>query len=133
MQIAHVLAGYSIRRRQPPPGDGQEEEGGDGQGARPLPQGAVAQGIKAELATTIFDQMELFAGYGFNKSHSAAYALISFQTAYLKAHYPPEFMAALLSLEMGDTDSTYKNIAECRAHGIPILPPDINESGESSP
>ena len=62
--------------------------------------------------------MEKFAAYGFNKSHSAAYALISFQTAYLKAHYPQEFMAALLSLEMGDTDSTYKNIAECRAHGI---------------
>ena len=74
--------------------------------------------------------METFAAYGFNKSHSAAYALISFQTAYLKAHYPHEFMAALLSLEMGDTDNTYKNIAECREHGIAILPPDVNESGE---
>jgi DNA polymerase-3 subunit alpha len=90
--------------------------------------GAVAQGIPREVATTIFDQMERFAAYGFNKSHSAAYALISFQTAYLKAHFPNEFMAALLSLEMGETDATYKNIAECRSHGISILPPDINES-----
>jgi DNA polymerase-3 subunit alpha len=92
--------------------------------------GAVGHGIKAERALAIFDQMEKFAAYGFNKSHSAAYALISFQTAYLKADYPEEFMAGLLSLEMGETDSTYKNIAECRARGIPILPPDINESGE---
>ena len=58
--------------------------------------------------------METFAAYGFNKSHSAAYAVITYQTAYLKAHYPTEFMAGLLSLEAGDTDSTYKNIAECR-------------------
>ena len=72
--------------------------------------------------------METFAAYGFNKSHSAAYALITYQTAYLKAHYPTEFMAGLLSLEAGDIDNTYKNIAECRERGIPILPPDVNES-----
>ena len=68
--------------------------------------------------------------YGFNKSHSAAYALVSYQTAYLKAHYPEEFMAGLLTLEMGDTDKTFKNIAECRERGIRILPPDVNESRE---
>jgi DNA polymerase-3 subunit alpha len=68
--------------------------------------------------------------YGFNKSHSAAYALISFQTAYLKAHYPEEFLAGLLTLEMSDTDKTFKNIAECRDRGIRVLPPDVNESRE---
>src|SRR5204862_210585 len=69
-----------------------------------------------------------FAAYGFNKSHSAAYAVITYQTAYLKAHYRVEFMAGLLSLEAGDTDSTFKNIAECREHGIRVLAPDVNES-----
>ncbi|MCC6848243.1 MAG: DNA polymerase III subunit alpha [Deltaproteobacteria bacterium] len=131
MQIAQTLAGYSLEdadnlrkamgKKRPEEMDKERDR---------FQKGAVGQGIKAELATRIFEQMEKFASYGFNKSHSAAYALISFQTAYLKAHYPTEFMAALLSLEMGDTDSTYKNIAECRAHGIAILPPDINESGE---
>jgi DNA polymerase III subunit alpha len=131
MQIAQVLAGYSLQdadNLRKAMGKKKKEEM-DKERDR-FQQGAVAQGIPAHLATRIFEQMEKFAAYGFNKSHSAAYALISFQTAYLKAHYPTEFMAALLSLEMGDTDSTYKNIAECRAHGIPILPPDINESGE---
>src|SRR5439155_1146313 len=85
---------------------------------------------EARLAGEIFDQMQTFAAYGFNKSHSAAYALITYQTAYLKAHYPTEFMAGLLSLEAGDVDSTYKNIAECRARGIAILPPDVNASRE---
>src|SRR3989442_1758259 len=70
------------------------------------------------------------AAYGFNKSHSAAYAVITYQTAYLKAHYPTEFMAGLLSLEAGDTDNTYKNLAECRDRNIAILPPDVNESRE---
>jgi DNA polymerase-3 subunit alpha len=131
MQIAQKLAGYSLQdadNLRKAMGKKKKEEM-DKERDR-FQQGAVAQGIKAELATRIFEQMEKFAAYGFNKSHSAAYALISFQTAYLKAHYPTEFMAALLSLEMGDTDSTYKNIAECRSHGIAILPPDINESGE---
>jgi DNA polymerase-3 subunit alpha len=131
MQIAQTLAGYSLQdadNLRKAMGKKKKEEM-DKERDR-FQQGAVAQGIKADLATRIFEQMEKFAAYGFNKSHSAAYALISFQTAYLKAHYPTEFMAALLSLEMGDTDSTYKNIAECRSHGIAILPPDINESGE---
>src|SRR5262249_28234018 len=83
-----------------------------------------------KLAGEIFDQMQTFAAYGFNKSHSAAYAVVTYQTAYLKAHFPTEFMAGLLSLEAGDTDSTYKNIAECRTSGIAILPPDVNESRE---
>jgi DNA polymerase-3 subunit alpha len=74
--------------------------------------------------------METFAAYGFNKSHAAAYAFISFQTAYLKTHYPQEFMAALMSLEMGDINKTYKNIAECRLQNIRVLPPDVNESEE---
>jgi DNA polymerase III subunit alpha len=131
MQIAQVLAGYSLedadnlRRAM---GKKKKAEMDKERGS--FREGAVRNGIPRDLATSIFDQMEKFAAYGFNKSHSAAYALISFQTAYLKAHHPHELMAALLSLEMGETDSTYKNIAECRSHGIPILPPDINESRE---
>src|SRR4029434_5966113 len=92
--------------------------------------GAGQQGTGARQAGEIFDQMETFAMYGFNKSHSAAYALISFQTGYLKAHYPEEFLAGLLTLEMADTHKTVKNIAECRGRGIVILPPDVNESRE---
>lgn len=93
-------------------------------------QGAKENGIPSEKAKSIFDLMEKFGGYGFNKSHSAAYALIAFQTAFLKAHFPMEFMAALLSSEMQVTDSVVKYIAECRGHDIPILPPDINASGK---
>ena len=91
-------------------------------------EGARKNKIEPKKAAEIFDQMETFARYGFNKSHSAAYAMISYQTAYLKAHYPVEFMAALLSSEMGDTDKVIKNLAECRERGIEVLPPDINES-----
>ncbi|MFP3928521.1 MAG: DNA polymerase III subunit alpha, partial [Desulfobacteraceae bacterium] len=91
-------------------------------------QGAVAKGIRRRTAETIFGLIDKFGGYGFNKSHSAAYALIAYQTAYLKAHYPVEFMAALLTQDMGNQDKTIKNIAECRGMGIPILPPDLNES-----
>ena len=72
--------------------------------------------------------METFARYGFNKSHSAAYALVSYQTAYLKTHYPVEFMAALMTSEMGDTDKVIKNLAECRDKDIEVLAPDVNES-----
>ncbi len=91
-------------------------------------RGAVENGIPKDKATEIFDLMEKFGGYGFNKSHSAAYALIAYHTAYLKAHYPLAFMAALLTSEMHSIDGVVKFIAECRAHGIPVLPPDINES-----
>ena len=91
-------------------------------------KGAVTNGIPSLKAEKIFDLMEKFGGYGFNKSHSAAYALIAYQTAYLKAHYPVEFMASLLTSEMHSTDGVVKYIAECRNNGIPILSPDINES-----
>ncbi|MFC1798436.1 DNA polymerase III subunit alpha [Thermodesulfobacteriota bacterium] len=93
-------------------------------------RGAKENGIPAEKVKQIFDLMEKFGGYGFNKSHSAAYALIAYQTAYLKTHYPVEFMAALLSSEMHSSDSVVKYNAECRRHQIPVLPPDINESAK---
>ncbi len=92
-------------------------------------QGAVRNGISEKKAVKIFDLMELFAEYGFNKSHSAAYAYVSFQTAYLKTHFPVEFMAATLSADMNDTDKIVKSINECRKMNIAILPPDINLSG----
>ncbi len=131
MKIAQVLAGYTLgdadnlRRAM---GKKKAEEMAV-ERVRFL-DGAAKQRLKADLAGEIFDQMETFAAYGFNKSHSAAYALVSFQTAYLKAHFPQEFMAALLTMEMGDTDKTYKNIADCRERGVRTLPPDVNQSGE---
>jgi len=91
-------------------------------------KGAKENNLPADKAKKIFDLMEKFGGYGFNKSHSAAYALIAFQTAYLKAHFPVEFMAALLSSEMNSIDGVVKYIVECRLHAIEVLPPDINES-----
>jgi DNA polymerase-3 subunit alpha len=91
--------------------------------------GAVSNGIAEKKAVKIFDLMALFAEYGFNKSHSAAYAYVSFQTAYLKTHYPVEFMAATLSADMNDTDKIVKSINECRKMKIESLPPDINLSG----
>ena len=90
--------------------------------------GADANGIEPKKAVEIFDLMEKFGRYGFNKAHSAAYALISYQTAFLKAHYPVEFMASLLTSEMHAIDGVVKFIAECRSHGIEVLPPDINRS-----
>ncbi|MFA5027240.1 MAG: DNA polymerase III subunit alpha, partial [Candidatus Methylomirabilota bacterium] len=90
--------------------------------------GAKAKGIPEKKAERIFAQMEQFAGYGFNKSHAAAYAIVAYQTAYLKANYPVEFMAALLSSETADTDKIVKYIEECRAMGLEVLPPDVNES-----
>lgn len=91
-------------------------------------EGAKRNGIPTKKAERIFNLMAKFAEYGFNKSHSAAYALISFQTAYLKAHYPVELMAALLTIDSGDSDKVFRYISECRALGIKVLPPDINES-----
>jgi len=90
--------------------------------------GACGNGVKPEKAEKLFHLIEKFGGYGFNKSHSAAYAMIAYQTAYLKAHFPVPFLAALLTQDMGNQDKTIKNIAECRSMGIEILPPDINES-----
>jgi DNA polymerase-3 subunit alpha len=91
-------------------------------------QGAVKNGVDKEAAQSIFEQIETFASYGFNRSHAAAYALTTYTTAYLKAHYPYEFMAALTSLDMDDVDKTYKNIAALRDMKIRLLPPDVNES-----
>ena len=91
-------------------------------------QGSVDNGIDGKKAENLFDLIEKFAGYGFNKSHSAAYALIASQTAYLKAHFPVEFLAALLTSEMNSTEGVVKYIAECRRRNISILPPDINQS-----
>lgn len=92
-------------------------------------EGAQANSISEKKALKIFDLMAFFAEYGFNKSHSAAYAYLAYQTAYLKAHYPVEFMAATLSADMDNTDKLLKIIAGCREMGITILPPDINLSG----
>jgi len=92
-------------------------------------EGARANNISEKKASRIFDLMAFFAEYGFNKSHSAAYAYLSYQTAYLKTHYPVEFMAATLSADMDNTDKILKYLAGCREMGISILPPDINQSG----
>jgi DNA polymerase-3 subunit alpha len=129
MQLARELAGYSLaeadllRRAM---GKKIPEEMAK-QRTRFM-EGAIERKIDERPATEIFDQMETFARYGFNRSHSAAYALVSFQTAYLKAHYPVEFLAALMSLEMGDSDKTLKNLNECRKQKIEVLPPDVNSS-----
>ncbi|MBI2833534.1 MAG: DNA polymerase III subunit alpha [Acidobacteria bacterium] len=91
-------------------------------------EGATARGIALRKATKIFDLMEYFAGYGFNKSHSTTYALLAYQTAYLKANYPRHFMAALLTIESQNTDKLAMYLGECRELGVPVLPPDINSS-----
>ncbi|HEY4573723.1 MAG TPA: DNA polymerase III subunit alpha, partial [Thermoanaerobaculia bacterium] len=91
--------------------------------------GAAGRGMPREKAAGLWDNIEPFAGYGFNKSHSVAYANLAYKTAYLKAHYPVAFMAAMLNSELNSTDSIAKYAAECRNMGIRLLPPDINESG----
>jgi len=129
MQISNRLAGYSLgeadllRRAM---GKKKAEEMAK-QRERFL-QGAVERGFPQKRIEKIFDLMEQFAGYGFNKSHSAAYAYLAFVTAYLKAHYPVDFMAALLTSETGNTAKVVKYINECREMGIKILPPDVNHS-----
>jgi len=92
-------------------------------------RGAGSKGVKTDDAGHVFDLMQHFAGYGFNKSHSAAYALVAYQTAYLKAHEPVAFMAALLTTEKDNTDKLVEYLGECREMGIPVLPPDVNRSG----
>ncbi len=92
-------------------------------------EGAVRLGTERKLAGEIFDLIEKFASYGFNKSHSVAYSIVAYQTAYLKAHYPAEYMAATLSSEIGDTDKIVMLINDCRKRGLRVLPPDVNESG----
>lgn len=132
MQISRTLAGYSLGqadllRRAMGKKDVKEME----RQKDTFLSGAKGLGIDTKKAEAIFDQMAKFAEYGFNKSHSAAYALIAYQTAYLKAHYPVEFMAALLSCDMDSTDKVVKNISDCRELGLDVLPPDINSSGLS--
>src|SRR5207245_6440693 len=90
---------------------------------------ARTNNIPEKKANAIFDLLEKFAGYGFNKSHSAAYGVISYQTAYLKAHYPVEFMAGLLGNEINNTEKISVFLGECKRMGISILPPGINKSG----
>lgn len=129
MQIARELAGYTLggadmlRRamgKKKPEEMAKERE--------KFTSGAVSNNIDESIATYIFDLMEKFAGYGFNKSHSAAYALVAYQTAWLKAHYPAEFMAAVLSSDMDNTDKVVILIEECREMKLTIVPPDINVS-----
>jgi DNA polymerase III alpha subunit len=91
-------------------------------------QGAIERGYAKRKIEKLFELMEQFAGYGFNKSHSAAYGFVAYVTAYLKAHYPVYFMGALLSSESGNTDKVVRYINECRDMGITILPPDFNAS-----
>ncbi len=129
MQIARTLAGYSLggadllRRAM-----GKKDPEVMAREKIPFLKGAEKLGVNLKKAEAIFDLMAKFAEYGFNKSHSAAYALVSYQTAYLKAHYPVEYMAALLTSEVQDTDKVVKYIYEVRQMGITILPPDANQS-----
>lgn len=129
LQAAQVLAGYTlgaadILRRAMGKKKFEEME----KQRASFIEGASTQGVSKENAQSVFDTIEKFAGYGFNKSHSAAYALITYQTAYLKRFYPVEFMAALLSTSSGSTDDVVKYIREARSQGIKVLPPDINIS-----
>ena len=119
---------FAGRCRSAAPRHGQEKARGDGQAARALHRRRVERGFPQKKVEKIFDLMEQFAGYGFNKSHSAAYAYLAFVTAYLKAHYPVDFMAALLTSETGNTAKVVKYINECREMGIVVLPPDVNHS-----
>lgn len=129
MQCAHELAGFSLSEadnlRRIMGKKIVREIGGQ---KEHFVKGAEANGVKKAVAERIFEKMARFAEYGFNKSHSAAYALIAYRTAYLKANYPVEYMAALLSSEINNKDQISKYIAECKSMGINILPPDVNES-----
>ena len=130
MQIANVLASYSLgeadllRRAM-----GKKDEEEMAKQRDRFMNGALGQGFAKGISGAIFDHMEKFAGYGFNKSHSAAYALVAYQTAYLKTHYPVEFMAALLTSETSKPENVVKYIAECREMGIRVETPDVQASG----
>ncbi|MGE0385889.1 MAG: DNA polymerase III subunit alpha [Gammaproteobacteria bacterium] len=129
MQIAQVLAGYTLgaadllRRAM-----GKKKPEEMAKQREVFVSGSQANGVDPQVATRIFDLMEKFAGYGFNKSHSAAYALVAYQTAWLKAHHPAAFMAAVLSADMDNTDKIVLLIDECRRMGIKVEPPDVNVS-----
>jgi len=130
MQIAQVMAGYSLgqadmlRRAM---GKKKPEEMAKQRAG--FMEGCATHGIDKDLAGNIFDLVEKFAGYGFNKSHSAAYALVSYQTAWLKAHYPGPFMAAVMSTEMDNLDKVVPLIEECRHLSLTVTPPDVNVGG----
>jgi DNA polymerase-3 subunit alpha len=127
MQIAQVLAGYSLggadmlRRAM---GKKKPEEMAKQRAG--FEQGAIDRGVDGELAMKIFDLVEKFAGYGFNKSHSAAYALVSYQTLWMKTHFPAPFMAAVMSADMDNTEKIVILVDECSNMGIDLLPPDVN-------
>ncbi|MFA0046835.1 DNA polymerase III subunit alpha [Vibrio sp. 10N.261.51.F11] len=127
MQIAQILAGYTLggadmlRRAM---GKKKPEEMAKQRGT--FKEGAEANGVDGELAMKIFDLVEKFAGYGFNKSHSAAYALVSYQTLWLKTHYPAEFMAAVMTADMDNTEKVIGLVDECFRMKLKLLPPDIN-------
>lgn len=129
MQIANVIGGYTmaqadtLRKMM-----GKKQVAAMEKEKPKFLEGARNQNINENKAKTIWEQMETFAEYGFNKSHSAAYAIITYQTAYLKAHYPVAFMAALLTSEKDNRDKIIKYMSNCKEMGISILPPDINES-----
>jgi len=130
MQIAQVIGGYSLgsadllRRAM-----GKKNAEEMAQQRDIFVAGAAKNGVTGKKANELFDLMEKFAGYGFNKSHAAAYALVACQTAYLKAHYPAEFMAANLSAVMDDTDKVHSIYADALANGLKVLPPDVNSGG----
>ena len=129
MKIASVLSGFTLgdadilRRAM-----GKKKAEEMAKQKEKFLQGAKTNNVNIKKAEKVFDLMAKFAEYGFNKSHSAAYALVSYRTAFLKAHYPVEFMAALLTEDMENTDKVLKNINECRDMGIEVLPPEINSS-----
>ncbi len=129
MQMAQIVGGYSLgaadllRRAM-----GKKNVEQMARERARFIAGAVDNGVEADRADAIFDLMEKFAGYGFNKSHAAAYAMVSYQTAWLKAHYPAEFMAATLSSDMEKTDKVVAFLEEARALGLAVLPPDVNRS-----
>lgn len=130
MQIAQVVAGYSLggadllRRAM---GKKKKEEM-DAQRAI-FVEGSLKNGLNEKQATELFDLLEKFAGYGFNKSHAAAYALVAYHTAYLKAHYPAAFLAATMSADMNNTDNIHSFFDDCAPNKVEVLPPDVNQSG----
>ena len=129
MQIASALASYTMGEADTFRKAMSKKNSAEMEKEKPkFMTGALKNKIPEAKAKKIFDQMETFAGYGFNKSHSAAYAMISYQTGYLKTHYPVEFMAALLTSEKGNRDKVIKHISVCKEMEINVLPPDINQS-----
>jgi len=130
MRIANVLAGYSLAEADVlRKAVGKKDQELIDQEVGRFITRAVEKGVPPALAEELGGQIKTFGRYGFNKSHSVAYSLLSYQTAWLKTHYPAEFMAALLSSEIGSTDKVVQYIAEARELGLEVLPPDVNESG----